>query len=170
MKLAQRERLALALRQAGVRLADLLLLGREQCRALGVVARVARVGHPQTASAAAGDHRRALGDLVGRLRAAAALGRAVAPVARGGHQVGAEVELVGVELRQALEHRDERLLDRVSGILGRPGQAIAEVEDRALVAVVEGREGCAVAGDRAPGELGLRSRGSERSLDRRRAP
>ena len=136
LDLAQRERLALAHRQALVGGADLLLVGLEQRVVLGALG---------IAAARADGHGR-LGDVAGRRGAAAARDRVVARVASRRQHVGGEVQVAVGQPGQPLEHLQERLLRRVGGVVARAGDPVAEVVGAALVAVVEGGEGGAVAG------------------------
>ena len=146
LQLAQRERLALARRERRVGGADLLLMRLEQ-----------RPAAPGRSARSSPDPDRdgGVGDLGGGRRAAPAVDRVVAGVARGSEQVGAELELAARQARQALEHPEERLLRGVGRVVARAGDPVAEVVRAPLVAVVEPREGGAVTCRRPPGEPGL---------------
>ena len=101
---------------------------------------------------AGADRHRGVRDVARERDALAARDRVVARVAGGRHHVRGEVQLAALEAREPLEHRGEGLLRGVGCVLGRAGDPVADVVGAALVAVVERREGGAVAGRRAARE------------------
>ena len=141
-ELAQRERLALADGEQRVGGADVLLVGRAQRTAVGLLG-----------LGAGADRRRGVRDLGGGRGAAAALDRVVARVPRRGQQVGAEVHVAAGQARQPLEHLQERLLRGVGRVVRRAGDPVAEVVGAALVPVVQRGERIAVALGSAASEL-----------------
>jgi hypothetical protein len=82
----------------------------------------------------------------------------VAGVARGGEDIGGEVELAPVECRQPLEQSHKGLLGRVGRVVRGAEHSQAEAVYAPLVAVVELGEGVPVAGDRKPRERVIRAR------------
>ena len=150
LELAQRERLALARGERCVGRADLLLRRGEQHVAVGLL-----LGRRRGGSA---DGARGLRQLAGRSGASAACHDVVARVANGRQQVRAEVQLATLQARQPGEHLEKRLLRGVGRVVARAGDAVGEVERTPLVAVVQGGERRAVAGDRGRGELAICSR------------
>jgi hypothetical protein len=137
LELAQRQHLALALGQLGVGAADLLLARLEQEVALRVVPRVPGL-------AALG-----LRGLLGRLGPPALLDQVVTGVACRGEEVGAEGKLAALQLRQAPQHVDKRVLGGVGRLVLRAKDPQAEVVGALLVAAVQLRKGVPVTPDRA---------------------
>jgi hypothetical protein len=78
------------------------------------------------------------------------LDHVVTGVARGGEDIGGEVEVAPLECRQPLEQSHKGLLGRIGCVVRGAERSQAEAVYAALVAVVELGEGVPVAGDRKP--------------------
>ena len=134
LDLAEQQREALARAQAAVRAAHLVLEGREQGGALGVVVEQAELT-PR------GDRRRLLRDVADAVVPALLPDELEAEVPGDDRNVGTEVEVAPVELLDPLEHPQERLLRGVGRVLRRRCDTGAELVHATLVAAVERLEG-----------------------------